>query len=155
MITLFQPRRASNQSGKVLAVLIAGFSRYTVWPFYLWVRGLWLFLNEPHVLFWCISTLYFAFWVWLVIFLAKEYRQYPGMSMDALFAGSLLAVASALRDADVMSDLAKKGFGAAAWVVLLSACALVLRNCASISREYERAGEPSSSSTMDKSAPAA
>jgi hypothetical protein len=47
--------------------------------------------------------------MWLALFLSKEYRQYPGMSMDALFGGLLLAVASALHDADVLSDLSKKG----------------------------------------------
>jgi hypothetical protein len=101
---------------------------------YLWMRQEWMLLHQPPVLFWCICTLYYAFWVWLALFLSKEYEQYPGMSMDALFGGSLLAVASALHDADVLSDLSKKGFGWAAWVVLFSASGLVLRGFACFSR---------------------
>jgi hypothetical protein len=106
---------------------------------HLWIRAEWILFNKPPALFWCICTLYYAFWMWLALFLSKEYRQYPGMSMDALFGGLLLAVASALHDADVLSDLSKKGFGWAAWVVLFSACGLVFRNFASMSRNAKRA----------------
>lgn len=143
MAKLFRTLRDSNLTGGSLAALLFVSSRYTVWPMYLRMREQWVLLNEPRVLFWFLGALYFGIWVWLVMFLAKEYKQYPGMSMDALFGGALLVVASALRDADVLSDLSKKGFGAAAWVVFLGAGALLVRNFACMSRMGKKTDEPS------------
>jgi hypothetical protein len=119
---------------------------------YLWIRAEWTLFDQPPALFWCVCTLFYAFWMWLALFLSREYRQYQGMSMDALFGGLLLAVASVLHDADVMSVLSKKGFGWASWVVLLGACGLVIRIFASMSRNAKRATEPSAE---DDSLPAA
>jgi len=149
---LLRSIRDSNVTGEFLVTLLIFSSSRTIWPMHLWIRAEWILFNQPPALFWCICTLYYAFWMWLALFLSKEYRQYPGMSMDALFGGLLLAVASALHDADVLSDLSKKGFGWAAWVVLFSACGLVFRNFASMSRNAKRAAEPSAE---DDSLPAA
>jgi hypothetical protein len=74
------------------------------------------------------------------------------MSIDALIMGSLLTVAAVLRDTDVLSDLSKKRFGAAAWVVYLSTCALAVRIVAFRSRIGKVAGGPSAE---DESPPAA
>jgi hypothetical protein len=143
MTKLFHSLRDSNVTGEFLALLLFVSSRYTVWPIYMWLRKQWALLSQPPAFFWCICTLYFAFWVWLIMVLSRGDKRYPGMSMDALLAGSLLAAASALQDSDVRSDLAKKGFGAAGWVVFLSACALVVRTSFYASRRFVKADEPS------------
>lgn len=140
MARLLESARASRLTGGFLAALLFVSSRLTIWPIFLWLRTQWTLLNQPPPLFWLIGALYFTFWVWLVMLLSNGYHQYPGMSMDALFGGSLLAVASMLRDPDVMSVLAKMGFGWAAWVVFLAACALLLRNFTGMSRIHNRTG---------------
>ena len=139
MTKRFHSLRDSNLTGEFLAALLFISSRYTIWPMYLWIREQWVLFNEPRVLLWYICALYFTFWAWLFMFLSKEYKQYSGMSIDALFVGSLLTVASALCDSDVLFDLSKKGFGAAPWVVFLSASGLVFRTLACMSRRDETA----------------
>jgi hypothetical protein len=143
--------RNSNLTGGFLATVIIFSSANTIWPMYLWLHKQWALLNEPIMLFWWFCGFFFAFWVWLILFLSKEYTQYPGMSIDALIVGSLLTVAAVLRDADVLSDLSKKGFGAAAWVVYLSTCVLAVRIAACMSKINKRTGEPSSNSVGDES----
>jgi hypothetical protein len=151
MNKLIHALRNSNLTGSFLAYVLVFTSAGTIWPMYLWLYKQWALLNEPMMLFWWFCAFLFAFWVWLILFLSKEYTQYPGMSIDALIIGSLLTVAAVLRDTDVLSDLSKKGFGAAAWVVYLSTCALAVRIVACISRISKMAGEPSAE---DKSLPA-
>lgn len=139
---LIHPLRDSNVTGEFLVTMLIFSSSRTIWPIYLWIRAEWTLLNQPPALFWCICTLFYAFWMWLALFLSREYKLYPGMSIDALFGGLLLAVSSVLHDADVLSDLSKKGFGWAAWVVLFGACGLVFRNFASMSKISKRAEIP-------------
>jgi hypothetical protein len=69
--------------------------------------------------------------------------------MDAFFGGLLLAVASALHDADVLSDLSKKGFGWAGWVVLFSSVGLVFRNSACFSKMGKAADEASNNKKIN------
>lgn len=126
--------RDSNVTGEFLVTLLIFSSSRTIWPMYLWMREEWILHGQPPALFWCVCALYYAFWMWLALFLSKEFEHYPGMSMDAFFGGWLLAVASALHDADVLSDLSKEGFGWAGWVVLFSSCGLVFRNFACFSK---------------------
>lgn len=152
MNKLIHALRNSNLTGSFLAAVLIFSSANTIWPMYLWLHRQWASLNEPMMLFWWFCALFFAFWVWLILFLSKEYTQYPGMSIDALIMGSLLTVAAVLRDTDVLSDLSKKRFGAAAWVVYLSTCALAVRIVAFRSRIGKVAGGPSAE---DESPPAA
>jgi len=154
MSKLLRSIRGSNVTGEFLVTMLIFSSSRTIWPMYLWIREEWTLHNQPLALFWCICALYYAIWMWLALFLSREYRQYPGMSMDAVFGGLLLAIASALHDADVLSDLSKKGFGWAAWVLLFSACGLVFRNSASFSRRSTRPSEPVNSSGREESLPA-
>ena len=118
---------------------------------YKWMRGECALLHLSPASFWCVCILFYAFWVWLALFLLREYKQYPGMKVDALFGGVLLAVASALVDADVLSVMSKKGFGWAAWGVLLSAFGLAFRNRAFMPRNAKGEAEPS---TGDEGLPA-
>jgi hypothetical protein len=140
MTKLIHSLRNSNVTGEFLSTVLACSSLITIWPMYLWIHEMWTFLGWPSIWFWCFSMLYYAIWIWLYLFLSNEYEQYPGMSMDAFFCGTLFAVASALRDADVLSVLSKKGFGAAAWVAFLSAMVLVFRNFGRRSRKCVKAG---------------
>lgn len=92
----------------MLAILIRGI----IWRIYIWLRDILATSNRP-TLIWAVCILYFAFWVWLLILLISDGKRYPGMVTDALLGGCLLAVTGVLRDADVISMLARKGFGAA------------------------------------------
>jgi hypothetical protein len=150
MTRLLQSARASRLTGAFLAALLFVSSRLTIWPVFVWLRNQWIQLNQPPPLFWLIGILYFTLWVWLVMFLSNQYDQYPGMSMDALFGGSLFAVASALHDAEVMSGLSKRGFGWAGWVVFVAACGLLLRNFGGMSKINKKASEPSSNPVGDE-----
>lgn len=127
MTKLLSLLRNSNVSGEFLSLFLLIICPFTIWPLDLVIRKQWAIFNLPPALFWYVCALYFAFWVWLFIFLSHEFNRYPGMSMDALLAGALLASASVLRDSDVLSELRKKSFGLAGWVVLLCASALAVR----------------------------
>lgn len=68
--------------------------------------------------------------MWLFVFSFRGGKRYSGMTFDSLCIGALVTVGSVLRDADVLSDLSKKGFGAAAWIIYLIAFVFVLSSIA-------------------------
>jgi hypothetical protein len=118
--------REYDVTGRVLATILVGSSHQTIWPIYLWLRGAWDRFGFPPVCAWIASAAYFGLCVWLVALLARNWKQYPGMILDAIFGGSLLTVAVALEQPPVRMALSQTGLGAAAWVVLLSGSALVI-----------------------------
>jgi hypothetical protein len=138
--------------GKGLAIVLAVICRGIIWQIYMWLRGSLSIYGHPSLL-WTVCILYFAFLLWLFLFLMNSGKRYPGMLKDALLGGCLLTVAAVLHDADVFSVLSGKGFGAAAWVTFLGAGALVISNSASMSRMGRRAGDPPSNSAGDESLP--
>jgi hypothetical protein len=113
-------------TGRVFATILVSSTSYTIWPMYLWLRTTWGEINLPLAYAWMVSAAYFSFWVWLVVLLTRNGKQYRGMIWDAICGGSLLTVAVALHQPPVRTALAQTGFGAAAWVVFLCASALVL-----------------------------
>jgi hypothetical protein len=110
----------------MLAVVLGSSARETIWPIYIWLRKYWIALGWPPGYTWVVSTIYFSFWVWLFVLLAREGKRHRGMILDAVCGGMLLTVAAALHDPAVRRTLSELGFGAAAWVTLLSAAVLVV-----------------------------
>ncbi|NYF79886.1 hypothetical protein [Granulicella arctica] len=126
--------------GRGLAIMLAVVCRRIIWQIFMWLRGSLSIYGHPSLL-WTACILYFAFLLWIFLLLMNNGKRYPGMVKDALLGGCLLTVAAVLHDADVFTVLSRKGFGAAAWVTLLGASALVISNSASMSRIGKRADD--------------
>lgn len=118
--------REFDVTWRLVATILVSSTRYTIWPIYLWLRKAWAEFGFSPASAWVISVAYFSLCVWLVVLLTRDWKQYPGMKLDAVCGGSLLTVAVALHQPPVRSALSQTGFGAAAWVAFLSASALVL-----------------------------
>ena len=114
--------RESGLTGKILAAILVMSIRYHIWPAYLWLLNAWMGLGWPPIYTWGITALYFAFWTWLYVLLIREGKRYHGMTLDAIFGGSLFAVAAALHDPSTRQI----GFGAATWIVFLCGFGLVV-----------------------------
>jgi hypothetical protein len=127
---LIERWRGSSVIWWMLAVVLGSSARETIWPMYLWLRKDCIALGWPSGYTWAVSAIYFSFWVWLFVLLAREGKRYRSMILDAGCGGSLLTVAAALHDPAVRPALSKVGFGAAAWVTFLSAAVLVVARSA-------------------------
>ena len=122
--------RGSGVIWWVLAVALGSSAREIIWPIYIWLRRHWPALGWPSGYTWVVSAIYFTFWVWLFLLLAREGKRYRGMILDAVCGGVLLTVAAVLHDPAVRTALSELGFGAAAWVTFLSAFVLVVARSA-------------------------
>ena len=118
--------RESDVTGRLLATILVSSSRYTVWPIYLSLREAWGGFGFSPQYAWVVSAAYFGLCVWLVVLLTRNGKQYPGMVLDAICGGSLLAVAATLHQPPVRTALSQAGLDAAGWVVFLSASGLLL-----------------------------
>lgn len=123
----------------LLAVVLGSSARYTIWPAFVWLRNQWIALGWPAGYGWVVSAIYFSFWVWLFVFLAREGKRYRGILLDSVCGGVLLTVAAALNDPVVRPALSELGFGEAAWVILLTTAILVVAR--SPQRHEEQAQE--------------
>jgi hypothetical protein len=127
----------SGVSGRVLATVLVGSTRFTIWPAYLWLSRAWGGFGFSARSVWIVSAAYFSLCVWLVVLLTRNGKQHPGIALDAICGGTLVAVAVALHQPTVQTALSQTGFGAATWVTFFSASALVL------ARSVERDGQKS------------
>lgn len=127
---LIRKWRDSDVIWWLLAVVLGSSARYTIWPAHIWLRGQWIAIGWLSRYAWLASAMYFSFWVWLFVLLARQGKRYRGMLFDAICGGLLLAVAATLHAPAVGALLAQLGFGAAAWVTFLSASALVVARAA-------------------------
>jgi hypothetical protein len=114
----------------LLAVALGSSARYTIWPAYIWLGEQWIAVGWLSRYTWPAGAVYFSFWVWLFVLLARRGKRYRGMILDALCGGLLLVVAATLHDPAVRAALSKVGFGAAAWVTFFSASVLVVLRAA-------------------------
>jgi hypothetical protein len=88
------------------------------WPVYQWMQHEW-FHSAPLAVIWLASIAYFSVEVWLLMFVSREFSQYPLMSLDAMLGGALFAVGAALRRKDVTVDLAL-GSSVVYWIIIIS-----------------------------------
>jgi hypothetical protein len=94
----------SGVTARVLATILVSSTRYTILPLYHALRELWRFsdLSSPYAFLF--GSLYFAFWVWLVVLLCNKGKSYPGIALDAVCGGTLFAVAFALHDVQLLGS---------------------------------------------------
>src|SRR5579871_5722112 len=95
---LVERLRDSGVSGRSLAAILVALTRQTVWPLYLKLRQIWVGFAQPPEYTWILSTLYFAFWLWVLALLAREGKRYSGMIFDVGCGGALITVAVVLHD---------------------------------------------------------
>jgi len=127
---LIQEWRDSGVALWMVAVVLGSAARYTIWPAYVLLRRRMISLGCSSEYTWVVSAVYFSFWVWLFVLLAREGKRYPSMILDAVCGGWLLTVAAAMHELSVRTALAELGFSAAPWVTLLCVVAFVVARSA-------------------------
>jgi hypothetical protein len=136
MKRLLERCRDSGFTGRLLSSLLIISVPRTVWPIYVSVERAWNDSAWPPQYAWVASIAYFGFWVWLEVLLTREGKQYSGMVLDSVCGGSLVTVAIVLLRSPTHQILSGIGFGAAGWVVLLSAVIFVFGRAARGDRHY-------------------
>ncbi|HLJ90553.1 MAG TPA: hypothetical protein VKZ53_27335 [Candidatus Angelobacter sp.] len=131
--------RESGMTGRPFATILVVSSRYTIWPMYLWLRTAWNGIGSPTAYTWIVSIPYFSLWLWLLVLLDRNEKQYRGMVMHSFFGGSLLTLAVALHEPVVRMVLTQIGFGWAAWVAFLGGLGFIFATSAQAGREQRQA----------------
>lgn len=121
-----------NLTGEVIAYALFILLLLITWPVYQWMHHEWL-LSAPMAVIWLVSIAYFSLEVWLLMFVSREFSQYPLMSLDAMLGGALFAVGAALRRKDVTAD-AVLSSSVMCWIVIISTAILLMRAVALASR---------------------
>jgi len=114
-----------NLTGEGMAYALFILLLLITWPVYQWMQHEWL-LKAPLAVIWLVSITYFSVEVWLLMFVSREFSQYPLMSLDAVLGGALFAVGAALRRKDVTSDLVP-GSSVTYWIIIISTAILLMR----------------------------
>lgn len=136
MKNLFEPLRERNLTGEGLAYVLLILLLLITWPAYLWMQHQWL-LSVPTAVNWLTSSAYFSVEIWILMFVSREFNQYPLMSMDAMLGGALFAVGAALLRKDATLD-SVRGSNLASWIIVVSTAILLMRLHALASRNYDR-----------------
>lgn len=125
-----------NLTGDGIAYALFILLLLITWPVYQWMQHEWL-LSAPLAVIWLVSIAYFSLEVWLLMFVSREFSQYPLMSLDAMLGGALFAVGAALRRKDVTVDLVLSS-SVMCWIVIISTAILLMRVVALASRNTRR-----------------
>jgi hypothetical protein len=125
MKKLMESLREHNLTGEGLAYLLFIFLLLITWPVYQWMQHEWLF-RAPLAVNWLASSAYFSVEIWILMFVSREFSQYPLMSMDAMLGGALFAVGAALRRKEATLDFVL-GFNVASWIIIISTTILLMR----------------------------
>ena len=121
-----------NLTGEGIAYALFILLLLITWPVYQWMQHEWL-LSAPLAVIWLVSIAYFSLEVWLLMFVSREFSQYPLMSLDAVLGGALFAVGAALRREDVTVDSVLSS-SVMCWIVIISTAILLMRVVALASR---------------------